>query len=220
MQVCRLHTRIGSAEDQRGLTHQFSLPCCPPSVGWLLSWSQDGSSSPSHRTLSRRSSPQTFSGLLLFTLLKIKDPKEDLKKKKNVCDVYQYLPFYKSKLRKFQNIYIFIYSDKLLCVNINHTFLWKNNYVFQNKKSSEKSGIISHFLQISVMSGLIEYRRVLIAASVLSLLWYLTSRNLWKRPVDVHERKRVTDANDTVVLLWKQTPQIPGKGGVPIFLFF
>jgi len=66
----------------------------------------------------------------------------------------------------------------------NNIYLWKTA-VFLKQSNSKKSGIVLYFLQISLISGLIEDSCILISAT--NLLCYHAFCNLWKTP-EFHSR--------------------------------
>lgn len=68
-------------------------------------------------------------------------------------------------------------------------YIYEKTSTFISKKMVEWHCFA--FLQIPLMSVLIEVRWILISGSVFSLLWYHTLRDLWKTPLYTLDRMRV-----------------------------
>lgn len=64
-----------------------------------------------------------------------------------------------------------------------------NNYIFQKKRISKKSGIVVHFLQSSLMLCLLEDNQILMSASAVTLLQYNISCSPQRQPGEHRGRK-------------------------------
>ena len=69
---------------------------------------------------------------------------------------------------------------------------------------SDKNGIVFTFLQITLMSGILENNQILSSASVFNLLCYHPSHSLQKSPLDSYKRVRVKKTNMVSVSLGKE----------------